>query len=896
MKRSSLPNPTPQPRPFKSDLSIFNPVGHKIVTSKGFPPLLPEVSLGTTMRKILNSAFRLIALAMVSGTLPATAASPPPGKRLLVFVGSNTLGEHAVPELAKAYLEQEKKTTDAKISAHGELIHVTGTVPGTGPVFIEIHATGSGDSFKSFLGQFPRLSGPCDIGMSSRRVTQSEADAVKEKLGSDFFWRGNEPGTGCEHPVAMDGLAIVTHESNPLGRISFSEIKAIYSRRKSDWKELAEWKTFGGADQSLPIIPLRRKEPSGTLDFFKQMIRPDAAAMADEKQVPAFVSSRELAKRVAEVPGAIGFIGESYATQPGLKRLQVFDDSPGMEMEPDSAVFPDRAAVRMGIYPLSRFVYLYTREFSDNPEMQPFVKFALSEAGQSIIADKGNLVKIEGTHDHITKAEKTAEAEPAAATATPGDRKTRVVLRVSGSNTVGAVCAVNLAFNYFSIVTRDSKKPAPIEDHTTELDTPEGEKALAHDVMCDVDSDGIWETISIRPTGSSDAFRDLNLGACDVGMSSRPISGTEQRDLMPVCGNLAQPGSQFALGLDALAIVTSKDNAVEKITVDEVRRVFLGEISNWSELGGPDRPITLHARPERSGTYKYFSDSVLLGRSISGLAKRHAENALLAKIVAADSAGIGFVPMTNAVPAKVLKVGYSKSSSHFPPSEESVRRGQYPATLCRYVYFYVPSDEPQGASVQARRNWPIAREFAAMSQTWRGQAVVESSGFVVETSLLDSAAEIRRREGESIADYLRRLREIESKVAAGKIKLQPKLTNDEICPQLLFEFNQWTLTPESSNTIDRKLASWLKMYPDIARSGLVAEGWADSVGSDEVCRKVSLERARTAAEYINSSLGIKVTPVGKGKSFDPPNTSEENKQRNRRVVIKRAAPAVTPKP
>lgn len=830
----------------------------------------------------------LVAIAMTT-SFGIAAVNPPPGKRLLVFVGSNTLGEYAVPELAKAYLEQEKKVPAAKIEAHGELIHVTGDIPGTGPVYIEIHATGSGDSFKSFLGQFPRLKEPCDIGMSSRRVTDQEAEALKTKFGSDFFWRGNEPGTGCEHPVALDGLAIVTHESNPLGRISFSEIKAIYSRKKSDWKDLGEWKLFGGADQGLPIVPLRRKEPSGTLDFFKSMIHPEAGPMADEKQIQAFVSSRDLAKRVAETPGAIGFIGESYATQPGLKRLQVFDDSPGMEMEPDAAVFPDRAAVRMGIYPLSRFVYFYTREFSLNPEMQPFIKFALGEAGQAIIADKGNLVKIEGTSDHITKLDRTvAEALPAVSK-TPGNRKTRVVLRVSGSNTVGAVCAVNLAFNYFAIVTKDAKKAPPIEDHTTELETPEGEKAFAHEVMCDVDSDGTWETISIRPTGSSDAFRDLNLGACDVGMSSRPISLTEQRDLMPVCGNLARPDSQFALGLDALAIIVAKDNPLEKITVDELRRVFLGEISNWSALGGTDRPIQLHARPDRSGTYKYFSDSVLLGRSISGAAKRHAENSTLAEIVAEDPDGIGFVPMTHASGAKVLKVGHSKTSAHFVPTEETVRRGEYPSVLRRYVYLYVPSSEPKGASVAARRNWRIAREFAAMSQTWRGQAIVESSGFIPETTTLDAAAQVRRQDGEPIADYLRRLGEIEAKVKLGKLKLLPKLTHDEICPQLAFDFNQSTLTAESSNTIDRKLASWLKMYPEIARGGLVAEGWADSIGTDEVCRKVSLQRAQTVAEYITSTLGCKVTAVGKGKSFDPPNTSEENKQQNRRVVIKRAA-------
>jgi len=832
--------------------------------------------------------FRLSLLAtLLIGAGPCvSAAGEPPGQKLLGFVGSNTLGEHAVPELAKAFLEQEKKATDVKILSKGELIHITGTVPGTGPVYVEVHAIGSGDSFKSFLGKFPRLKEPCDIGMSSRRITDAEAEDIMEKLGSDFFNRGKEPGSGAEHPVALDGLAIVVHESNPLGRISFSEINAIYSRKITDWKDLREWKTFGGTEQSLPIVLLRRKEPSGTLDFFKQMIAPDAAAMADEKQVQAFVSSSELAKRTSEVKGAIGFIGESYATVPGLKRLQVYDDSPSIGMDADAAVFPDRAAVRMGIYPLSRFVYLYAREAAFNPEVKPFIQFALSEAGQTIIADMGNLVKIEGTHDHITKMDRTPAEAASPVFPDAAKRKTRIVLRISGSNTVGSVCAVNLAFNYFSIVTQGAKKSPSIEDHTIELETPEGEKALAHDVMCDVDSDGTWETISIRPTGSSDAFRDLARGACDIGMSSRPISGTEQGDLMAACGNLLDPEAQFALGLDGLAIVVSPDNPLEKITVDELRRVFLGEITSYAALGGPDRPIQLHARPERSGTYKFFSDAVLLGRSISGGARRHSENTAVAESVSKDPNGIGFVPMTHAGPAKILTVGDSKTS-YCVPTEDTVRRGEYPSALCRYVYFYVPAAEPQSASAIARRNWPIAREFAAMSQTWRGQAIIESSGFIAETSTLDASVKVRRMEGEALPDYLRRLGEIESKVRTGKLQLQPKLTQDEVCPQLLFEFNEWSLTPESTNIIDKKLTSWLKMNPQIAKSGLIAEGWADSVGSDEACKKVSRKRAKTVASYISSSLGVTVSPSGMGKSFNPPNNTEENKQKNRRVVIKR---------
>src|SRR3569623_227698 len=204
-------------------------------------------------------------------------------------------------------------------------------------------------------------------------------------------------------------------------------------------------------------------------------------------------------------------------------------------------------------------------------------------------------------------------------------RKRRTILRLHGSNTVGAECAVNLACHYFTVMTRDGKRASKIEDVTSDQETPEGEKARAHDVMCDVDGDGTWETIEIRPTGSSDAFRDLNQGLCDVGMSSRPISDAERRDLMENCGNLRQAQAQFALGLDGLAIIVAKDNPVEKITVEQLRRVFLGEIRNWSELGGADAPVHLHARPERSGTYKYFCDSVLRGKAVAATAKRHAE-------------------------------------------------------------------------------------------------------------------------------------------------------------------------------------------------------------------------------------------------------------------------------
>jgi ABC-type phosphate transport system substrate-binding protein len=817
---------------------------------------------------------------------PVGAVSRPPGQRLLLLVGSNTLGEHAVPQLAKAWLEQEKMVQQVMIQSYGELIYVTGTLSGGGPVFVEIHATGSGDCFKGLIGQAPGVREACDIGMSSRRVKEEEADLVKTKTASDLFQRGKEPGEGCEHPVGMDGLAIIVHKSNPLTRVSFRELKSIYSRQVTDWRQLGEWKQAGGADEARAIVPIRRKEPSGTLDFFKERIHPEVGPMRDEKQIAAYVSSGELAAKVATTPEAIGFVGESYALVPGVKRLQVYDDSESAMMRPEEAVFPDRAVVRRALYPLSRFVYFYTPLIQTNPETKAFVRFSLSEEGQAVIADRGNLVPIEGTTFHITKTEAPERSDGDGTKEGAGNRKKKVILRLHGSNTVGAVCAVNLAFDFLLRKALASKRAARVEDETSALETPEGEKALAHDVMCDLDGDGVWETIEIRPTGSSDAFRSLYQGLCDVGMSSRPITDSEKRDLAKTCGDLSDPEAQFALGIDALAIVVAKNNPIEHLTIEQLRGIFLGEVANWSVLGGPDLPIHLHSRPERSGTCKSFCDAVLNGRGIAASAKRHAENSTLAQTVADDPGGIGYVPMSSVGAARVLKVGQEGSPTFSEAAEETVRGGRYPAKLRRHVYIYVPAQKPSSLSLLARLNWELARDFAEYSQTWRAQAIVASSGFITDTAVLDAEGQARRGADESLEKFLQRLRDLERKTLAGQAKLAPKLFNDEICPQLLFDASQHSLTAESRNILDRKLAAWLKIYPAAARRGFIAEGWADSDGTDEACQKVSLQRAEGVARYITESLGQRVTAVGRGKSFDPPNTDEDNKQLNRRVVVK----------
>ena len=561
---------------------------------------MKHIARDSVLRRKTGWMAALCVVVLVAGAawhlMAADYVSQPAGKRLLLLIGSNTLGEAAVPALAQAYLKSQKGANEVAVQRSTDVIYVTGMLPDGHAVYIEIHPTGSGDCFQSFLGNYPAADKTCDIGMSSRRISQSEADAIKDKLGSDFFTQANEPGQGCEHAVAMDGVAIVVQKDVPISRISFSELRAIYSRKITDWNQTADWKENEASGPGIPVVPYRRKEPSGTLDIFKERINPDPAPMSDESVIPAFVSSRDLVAKVAATPGGIGFVGQGFSTQAGLKRLQVYNDLPPEFMKAEEASFPDAIAVQQEYYPLARVVYFYTPILNVNPEVDPFIEYTLSEEGQAVIASTGSLIKIEGTvHAIAVEPRITPQAASAAPSAIADGRQKKIILRLEGSNTVGAECAVNLAYDY--LMSKRENASARIEDQTTELETPEGEKAKAHDVMCDLHGDGIWETIQIRPTGSSDAFRGLQNGDCDIGMSSRPISENEKRDLLPVCGNLTQPSAQFALGLDALAVIVSNANQVEQITVEQVRSVFLGQTKDWSELGGGKLPIQLHTRP-----------------------------------------------------------------------------------------------------------------------------------------------------------------------------------------------------------------------------------------------------------------------------------------------------------
>ena len=103
-------------------------------------------------------------------------------------------------------------------------------------------------------------------------------------------------------------------------------------------------------------------------------------------------------------------------------------------------------------------------------------------------------------------------------------------------------------------------------------------------------------TISIRGGGVTRGLKDLNSGR-----------GT----IVQLEGDKPRSGISFPVGVEGIAVYVNKQNPVSQLTLEQLKAVFLGEIINWKQLGGPNRKILLYAGESSTGVLSYFQEAVL---------------------------------------------------------------------------------------------------------------------------------------------------------------------------------------------------------------------------------------------------------------------------------------------
>jgi len=107
-------------------------------------------------------------------------------------------------------------------------------------------------------------------------------------------------------------------------------------------------------------------------------------------------------------------------------------------------------------------------------------------------------------------------------------------------------------------------------------------------------------TVTYDATGSGAGINAAREGSADIGLSSRALRA----------GEIEEGLESITFAIDAIAIIINPENTVEDLTVEQLAALFTGEITNWSEVGGPDSPVALVGREAGSGTRDGFESIV----------------------------------------------------------------------------------------------------------------------------------------------------------------------------------------------------------------------------------------------------------------------------------------------
>jgi len=251
--------------------------------------------------------------------------------------------------------------------------------------------------------------------------------------------------------------------------------------------------------------------------------------------------------------------------------------------------------------------------------------------------------------------------------------------------------------------------------------------------------------IDIRAHGSSTGFRALEKKTTDIALASRTIKDSEVEKLSNL-GNLRSFKAEHVVAIDGLAVIVHPDNPINGTSVENLGKIFSGQITNWSELGGANLPIRVHARDNNSGTWDTFKNLVLKKQyALIKTARRFESNDELSDVVSSQPGAIGFVGLASVRRAKALAVS-DAGSSFLKPEALFVATEDYP--LSRRLYMYTP---------EVITN-PWVADFIEFAKGTQGQNTVQDIGFV---SLNPVSLKLQNTYGpseyQSLSEYAERL-------------------------------------------------------------------------------------------------------------------------------------------
>ena len=227
--------------------------------------------------------------------------------------------------------------------------------------------------------------------------------------------------------------------------------------------------------------------------------------------------------------------------------------------------------------------------------------------------------------------------------------------------------------------------------------------------------------VSVTGGGSGTGIAALINKTVDLATASRSIKDSE----IMAANNQGIDIKEIVVAWDGISVIINKSNPVSELSIEQVSKIYTGEITNWNEVGGEDGEILVTSRDSSSGTFGYFKKRVV---QLNGKVKENnytrealylASNVSIREEVSANENAIGYIGLGYLDESvKAVDIIGEDANESVKPSVENVQNGSYP--ISRELFIYISDLDITD----------LGEDFLEYVTGEEGQAIAQEIGFV----------------------------------------------------------------------------------------------------------------------------------------------------------------------
>jgi len=214
--------------------------------------------------------------------------------------------------------------------------------------------------------------------------------------------------------------------------------------------------------------------------------------------------------------------------------------------------------------------------------------------------------------------------------------------------------------------------------------------------------------IQVSGGGSSHGIQAVGEGSADIGTASRDLKPSEVEKYPDLV--------QHVIARDGIAVIVHPSNPVDTLTVEEVRKIYSGEITRWTDVGGTDEEIVVVGRDSASGTREVFHELVMEDQEFLPTQLEKNSNGAVKQTVAQTPGAIGYVGL-GYIDETVQAVALGTAGQSVEPSIDNVVSGDYPIARSLNMFTSGPATG-------------LEEEYLDFILSIEGRTIVEEEGFI----------------------------------------------------------------------------------------------------------------------------------------------------------------------